>query len=416
MSPEASAATASPLALRLAGATLLVGAALTASGCTPHIGQHEGAAPVADACKQPAYLDSQTDKETAAKRCLRAMEAGTLAVVNFGVPADAAQAVDTRLGDLIKKATNGKVTVKVQGFTASDAAQAALQKSMGTPGCIDSTKPDKFAGAAADTTMPEVHKADFIITLAPEKACTPGVEGADGGHYSDAYAGNMPEYVKANALPRGLELTALHEFGHMIALGHVGRVLRDGRVATGNMGDNIDITQFLQQTGIKYSEYDGDNFMGRLEAPDQILRDVVQESQLHWPQDILDGSQSSPAKGLAGGPVSFDAKAAADGQFAVADLRDSIRLTDDEAKKETAGQTGTHQFNGLAIVPRISDKGNFGVELILLGDGNVLASLGTLGNGPETKNATSIITIDGQRIEVRVAGGRTTVRMLEPAS
>jgi hypothetical protein len=433
MSPEVAEQAASPWATRLTAVAIAAGISAGLGACTTP--EHPQATPSSDSssveasradlnvapgavCQEPEA--GSTPEPDEARRCADALKAGTLAVVNYGVPSDVVKIVDGQLGGLLNTATNGKANLRVVGVNASSTAKAQLSEAVGIKGCIDNRKRAQYGSQIADITMPELHQYNFILALSNERACVAGVGGSTmGGRHADMFLGNLQNYKQHGQLPRGVLDLSVHEVGHELGLGHAGVVStrQEGNSLTdiaglGNeMGKPLDLLAYLKGD-IVYEEYgDIENIMGIIPSPDYVQPNIIQEAQLSWPEVVLEGEQANPAKQLGEEAVIFDEQACSRGEFATVELRGRITLNDSNTKKNTEGEGGTQKFTSLVVAPHIAGGKNYGIELYLVTESGAYARLGGLGNTPGEDNST-VISYGNQKISVAVNGAQTTVRSL----
>jgi hypothetical protein len=403
---------------RLAAVTLATVTAFTLSACheappAPEVTASASAAAglVPEAvCVRPNQSDPKAEQK--ARACERAMSAGSLVVVSFDAPDSVKNTLTADLSSLIATGTGNKVRVKTEVVEASPAAKAKLKTSMGAKGCIDPIKSEEFASTIAGQTMPGLRNYDFVLGVSNADSCT-GVPGSTRNSRSgDVFLGAVAKAATHDHLARGALVTAAHEFGHEVTLGHDGDITYDyykdisGRY---RMGSSFDLGKYLQTT--QYQEYSPDNMMGVLIGPEYASPDVIQEAMLDWPQAFIPGSPANPKETL-DKPLVFDEAAFQAGKFAAMKLQQPVQFTDGQTNASSKGQAGTHQFTELAVLPRISGGHNYGIELALVNPAvNVTATLGSLGNTPG-ENHTSVISYHGQRLEIATVGAKTIVRQL----
>jgi hypothetical protein len=414
MSPEVAEQVASPWATKLTAISIAVGISAGLGACTP---EHtpsatgtEAAGHIPDAaCVIPEKHDPKAEQKAAA--CEKAMTAGSLVVVSFDAPKEVKDTLSANLSATIAEVTGNKVHVTTHVEEASPGAKAKLKASMGARGCIDPKKSEGFASTIADTVMPDLRKYNFVLGVSTANACS-GVSGSTHNRDGDVFLGSMAEAAAHGHLSRGALVTAVHEFGHELRLGHYGQVFSGDSDLSGKygMGDSFDLGQYLKTS--QYEEYGGDNIMGLVPEPDYSMASPVQEAMLDWPQQYIPGSPANPKKLLGEQPLTFSEADCKQGEFGAIHLKVPVTLTDGKTEKGTDGQTGTHTFDQLAVIPRMANGQNYGVDLAFVDTkGNVIADLGGLGNTPG-ENTRTVITYGKQKIEISIKGTKTTIREL----
>lgn len=414
-----------PLGVRLAGIVLAGGTLLSAAACGF---QNADAAVVSsplDAlpkgpCAPGPLSDSLEALRAAAEKCLPAMEAGSVAVVSFNLSPAETQQVADGITAATEKASDGKVNLSATTFQATASAKKQLEKQLKGADCIDETKPEQLAAAAADLTMPELLKSDFVVAVSDLPSCH------NAGAVEDGLYGRRADIFKD---PRGARpaeqkrkiASGAHELMHLLRWGHGGVFTgadENGHMRTLNeqgvvSGADIDLDAYMR-TG-SYSEYgnwvNGD-LMGSLFDPEKIAPNPVEVAALDWPNVVLDGEQASPAKSVRSDKwVTLDKNDAIAGNFASLKLNKPYPLIDIQtaaAAMSRGMRPDPRNFNHVNVVP--AKDGVDGFTVVLSDDQNYTANLGDIVY--DGKPGVTTLKVGDRTLEVHMNGRGIKVRVI----
>ena len=138
-------------------------------------------------------LTDQAQQQAEALECKAVYEDMDVAIVNYALDEDAAEAIAKSLEARVEDMTARVMNLEVNVITPSDEA-IALHAEESPDNCIDYTKEADYGSYIANAVMPELNAYDSIVGLEAMPSCNETVGGvASGGHYRYAEAFNVSD-------------------------------------------------------------------------------------------------------------------------------------------------------------------------------------------------------------------------------
>jgi hypothetical protein len=372
------------------------------------------------ACEEPTPNDPELLAK--ARRCEAAMSSGSVALVNFGLPAEVATGAAQLMVETLPK-FNENLGMSVTVVTASPAATKRFDGHLAAKGgCADPKNPLEFAAGAAESTMPELAGYDFIIGFTGAKACKPDLNGLSngyGGRRADVYLGaNGEGKAPAEQLEtqkRAGGMLSAHELMHLLGLGHAGTI-SGGEEAAGlenadaYLGHDFDLGAYLKTA--YYEPYGDISNLVSMPIPGYVQPNIVDNAFLNWPKRAQGKAPDVVGQVGSAASLTFTVEDVKAGKFAMATLKEPLRLPGKPNKDGSKPMAADEKFTKIVFVPRMNEGMNFGVGVMLVSEDKAIGNLG--GITPEIigEDASSVITIGNQRFEVSAVGLEIKVREL----
>jgi len=350
-------------------------------------------------------LTDQAQQQAEALECKAVYEDMDVAIVNYALDEDAAEAIakslEARVEDMTARVMNLEVTV----ITPSDEA-IALHAQESPDNCIDYTKEADYGSYIANAVMPELNAYDSIVGLEAMPSCNETVGGvASGGHYRYAEAFNVSD----ESNPAIVTTIAAHELLHLYGIGHSGAL----------HNEDTDISDWFQRresqhitsldiptyvAGGSYAEYQSAEVMGYpTDTPEYDKLNPIHISELLWPFRELDTENFyDETKNLANGDVSFY-RGTSFTTIASLDISAPFDLPTSTDGISDHGETHK-KASQLAFTPVYFENGNdiAGVKVQLVTDDNSVISLGGVYVPVNEKSAHYEFVVGEQTVTVNL--------------
>lgn len=339
---------------------------------------------------------------------------GRIAIVNFGASPELAEQSTEYAEDYLHHATQGVVTPELQVLEASDAARALVADE--GAGCSTYFGSNEFTLAnyvsyAAIRTMPDVAGATSVVGLRSTQFCgsvgTMGIAKIDTALAEVEIADTNGASLNAD----NIGFIVAHEILHLYGLGHAGSLqgVLPGSNEPKNLNDNgitmqheyFDLQAYSLSAPETYHIYGETNSpMAAVQTgsvmpqPDDVHLKPVQQHVLEQPLRSSLGIE--PEMVVADtGPLRLTAEEVAEGGFGIVTLREPIRLS------------GKATFDRVALQPTVDGHWINGFEVLLVGEHNDYANLGTIYR--YDVNSTMRLGLGVQQVTVAIEDNEFTV-------
>jgi len=328
-----------------------------------------------------------------ANACVAAYNDTKIALVNYDLSPDAANAYTEGVKSGLISITHGLLHPDIQVIPASDEAKqliASTHTARDKYGlrCVNDQDPKNYVSMQANETMPQLDAFNFIVGVSSMSNCGHSMDGVnDDGRYIELF--DSPSYGESQ---NSKDDAMIHELLHGVDLGHAGTIDCNikGAGTLFNAPESpavVDLGRCINNSSayIEYGEY-GEQMGTYTSDPVKAELNPIHANDLLWPL-ILAGTTDSKEHTLEPGKQQyFSLSDAVQGAFGTFKLNSPVTLYQGfNPPYNQSNPPHSHVFNELAITPSLynrDDKGKItapyvnGVQIYLVGDGNVTARVG----------------------------------------
>ena len=377
-----------------------------------------------DPCN-PLILDApNADRQTQEKQadaCEHIYKMGSVALVNYDVPAPVAENLATRTEALIRQASNDKITLDISVVEPSQLARDKF-KEANPDNCYDLSSgglaTQKSSSVIANFTMPDkLNDKDYIAGLTSTVECgnTQNTQGVSlqqlGNRFLEVLNADPAASHPEGAPFRDDAVILAHELFHNLGLGHAGSIsFPDDESPFGfenvpSLRKDIDLDALLAKS--QYKEYgDHSNTQGNNaiiysddEFPIVQLNDIQRE-RLRWTQYA--GTPDQPRKEQSINETEAQLNTSDPEAFASVQLAEPVQLDDPETT------ANSQLFSHLAIIPG-EMNGGYNTELFLTNTAGFTARIGTIHDITPAWN----ITVGGKVISLNYTNNGLFAKALD---